>query len=518
MLTVANLLLAVAALPAVFFLLCRYKDYQYERKSAKHGCGKVPYLRNEPFGFKLATSGMQAFKENRVVWTMVGFFKRARARTARIQTPGGGFSIVTQDPENIKAVLATQFKEYDLQFRYKVFQPLLGDGIFTLSGNGWHHTRAMLRPQFTTEQVSRLNDLEHHSQVLIERFREKSHTGVPFDVQEFFFNLTLDTATEFLFGQSTNCNSFQGEKAKNDIDTALRPSSEDFMNYFNIGQKWLLYRSIGDRLYYLVTGKDFKDSIKVCHSFVDYYVNKSLKLAEEQDAHEKENQGRYIFLNELTKETRDPILMRDQAMNILIAGRDTTASLLSFIIAFLVRRKDVFEKLRTEILNDFGTGTEKITFQSLKRCEYLKNVINETLRVCPIVPRSARQSNCDTTLPRGGGPDESEPVFVPKGTSVAYSIFALQHDKELWGEDADEFRPERWETQRAQPWTYVPFSGGPRICLGQQFALTEAAYVIVRLCQTFSDITTTPENLEDFKHYVALTSCVAGGVNVVFKE
>jgi cytochrome P450 len=72
----------------------------------------------------------------------------------------------------------------------------------------------------------------------------------------------------------------------------------------------------------------------------------------------------------------------------------------------------------------------------------------------------------DTTLPRGGGLDGSSPVFVAKGDLVYWSSFSMHRRKDVYGPDADECRPERWETLRPG-WAYVPFSGGPRICLGR---------------------------------------------------
>jgi cytochrome P450 len=109
------------------------------------------------------------------------------------------------------------------------------------------------------------------------------------------------------------------------------------------------------------------------------------------------------------------------------------------------------------------------------------------LRVHPVVPGNGRFAIKDTVLPRGGGPDGQQPLFVPKGTMVGYSVFTMHRRKDIYGPDAEEYRPERWETLRPG-WEYLPFNGGPRICLGQQYALTEASYVTVRLVQEFSRI------------------------------
>jgi cytochrome P450 len=109
------------------------------------------------------------------------------------------------------------------------------------------------------------------------------------------------------------------------------------------------------------------------------------------------------------------------------------------------------------------------------------------LRLYPSVPGNARFANKNTTIPLGGGPDGKSPVFIPKGGTVVYSTYSMHHRKDLYGEDADEYKPERWENLRVG-WGYLPFNGGPRICVGQQFALTEGGYTIVRLLQEFEKI------------------------------
>ncbi|MCJ1366262.1 hypothetical protein MMC16_005389 [Acarospora aff. strigata] len=117
----------------------------------------------------------------------------------------------------------------------------------------------------------------------------------------------------------------------------------------------------------------------------------------------------------------------------------------------------------------------------------MRFVLNESFRL--IVPANHNVRLClkDCVLPSGGGSDGTAPVFVPQGTRVTVNFGAMHRDRDIWGEDADRFRPERWETLK-QGWHYLPFSGGPRICPGQQIALTESAYVLVRLMQEFENI------------------------------
>ncbi len=86
-----------------------------------------------------------------------------------------------------------------------------------------------------------------------------------------------------------------------------------------------------------------------------------------------------------------------------------------------------------------------------------------------------RQACKDTVLPVGGGPDGKAPIFVRKGVAVSYCVYAMQRRKDIYGEDANEFRPDRWDpSERSQPdlrhinWGYLPFNGGPRVCLGRE--------------------------------------------------
>jgi cytochrome P450 len=221
---------------------------------------------------------------------------------------------------------------------------------------------------------------------------------------------------------------------------------------------------------------------------VDKFVARALEYrrahrAGEKFSDERENR-KYIFANELALATDDPIQIRAELLNILLAGRDTTAGLLSNTFFVLARRPDVWAKLQSEVNQ---LGGKRPDYETLRNMKYLKYVLNESLRLYPSVPGNARFANKATTIPVGGGPDGKSPIFIPKGGTVVYSTYSMHRDKKLYGEDAEEYKPERWETLRVG-WGYLPFNGGPRICVGQQFALTEAGYTIVRLLQNFARI------------------------------
>lgn len=505
-----GLLIAIVVVyKVVQFLLYKY----YARKL---GCSPPTYISSDHmFGFKAAFELLKSKSNGTFPMYSHERFEKYGSDTAKMMV-AGSVLFVTRDPENIKALLGTQFNDYDLGIRHRQFLPLLGDGIFTLDSQGWKHSRAMLRPQFAREQVAHVKMLEPHVKHLITHI--KKYNGSKFDIQEYFFKLTLDSATEFLFGESVEslCDDSINMTPTGQCDPTLK---QEFAYHFNYAQMTLASRAVLQDLYFLYNPGQFKTSCQKVHDLTDFFVNQALDTSKEEL--DKKLHGGYVFLYELVKQTRDPKVLRDQALNILLAGRDTTAGLLSFALFELSRNPKYWNKLRDEIEQHFGLGEdaaiEEITFEALKKCEYLKAFINETLRLYPSVPQNFRTANKHTSLPRGGGKDETAPIFIPKNTVITYPVFSTHRMTKYYGKDASEFRPERWfeDSTRKLGWAYLPFNGGPRICLGQQFALTEASYVLTRLVQLFTTLN-PGEQSEEYppKLNSQLTVCLEKGCHI----
>jgi cytochrome P450 len=193
----------------------------------------------------------------------------------------------------------------------------------------------------------------------------------------------------------------------------------------------------------------------------------------------------------------------------MIAGRDTTAALLGWCLVRLALHPDIYSSLRATCLRDFPSDTQP-DFAQLKSCRPLQHFIQEVLRLHPPVPVNNRLCVKDTTLPLGGGPDQSSPIAVRAGQPVVFSVYMMHKRKDLWGEDALEFRPSRWE-RKVPPWQWLPFLGGPRVCLGQQFALTEAGFLLVRLLREFDAVQAVDESeMRKMKKGLGLTMCKLG--------
>lgn len=256
------------------------------------------------------------------------------------------------------------------------------------------------------------------------------------------------------------------------------------------------------------------NSVKIIHKFADDTVYEAIERVRHNDL-EKDGsmkKERYVFLHELLKQTQDPYTLRSELLNVLLAGRDTTAGLLSNTWHVLARRPDVWAKLQAEI--DVLNG-ERPDYAQIKEMKYLRYVLNESLRLMPVVPGNNRVAVRDTVLPLGGGKDGKSPLFVPKGEIVAYNVWAMHRRQDFYGPDSMEFKPERWEHLRPG-WEYLPFNGGPRICIGQQFALLEASYTTIRLMQQFQRV--EPRDDREWTEFLTLTLASGVGCHVALFE
>uniref|UniRef100_A0A8C0AK17 Thromboxane-A synthase n=1 Tax=Bos mutus grunniens TaxID=30521 RepID=A0A8C0AK17_BOSMU len=167
-----------------------------------------------------------------------------------------------------------------------------------------------------------------------------------------------------------------------------------------------------------------------------------------------------------------------QSIIFIFAGYETTSSTLSFLLYILATHPDVQQKLQVEIDATFPNKAPP-TYDVLAQMEYLDMVVNETLRMFPIVIRLERLCKKDV---------EIHGVSIPKGTTVMVPISVLHKDPQLWPEP-EEFRPERFSKKNKDsinPYVYLPFGTGPRNCIGMRFAIMNMKLAIVRVLQNFS--------------------------------
>lgn len=224
----------------------------------------------------------------------------------------------------------------------------------------------------------------------------------------------------------------------------------------------------------------YNAGIKYIEKFMEPYIEQALALPPDELEKLSKTDKDFTFLHNIARYSRDRKVIRDQIMAVLLAGRDTTAATLSWTIYHLCKTPEVVKRLRQEILRVVGPFGNKPTYENLKELTYLTHIINETLRMYPAVPYNIRAALEDSSLP---SPDGKPPIAVLKGDIVVYSALSMQRRRDIYPEvsetfaDPAVFSPDRWDHWTPKPWTYVPFNGGPRICVGQNFAMTEMAYI-----------------------------------------
>jgi cytochrome P450 len=408
----------------------------------------------------------------------------------------GSRKIHSIDPQNVQAVMSANFKSWGVQpLRLFAFKPLIGQGIMGTDGYLWEHSRALLKPAFARKEISDLPAFEVHVQNMLNKI---PRDGSTVDLRPLFTRMALDASSEMLFGES--------------LDMLGSPTAENeaWLRSMNYGQMMLGKRMQLPQWNIFTQDPKFWASCKSVHNFVAQKVEAVFGQPDK-----REGASRYVLAKELLKETSDRDTIRNELLNVFLPAHEATGVALTNIFFNVARYPNVWRKLREETLA-LPPG-QPITFESLKSMKYLQSVINESLRLNPSIGTTSRIALTDTVLPRGGGADGTSPIFVRKGDIFSISFYSLHRRKDLFGEDAEQFRPERWEALRPAPWTYLPFSGGPRVCIGQQMALTQTAYTIVRFMQTFKGL----ENRDpvwEFQELYTLSTQSRNGCQVAFTE
>ncbi|KAJ7689585.1 cytochrome P450 monooxygenase CYP63 [Mycena rosella] len=414
--------------------------------------------------------------------------------------------IITVDENFMKFVSATGFSHFEKGILWhERIDKLLGTGLFNAEGELWKTGRATTRPFFAKERISDFEIFERTTAHALDLFASRSRDDLPIDVQDLMSRFTLDSASEFLFGIKLDTLSQPltvpgkvklGPKGSVPIDGATE--FDEFTEAFERvavvitrrgtqGNTWPLLELFEDKT---------ESSIATIMNWMEPVVERALA---EKDSRKRAGvetaANENVFLDFLASRTDDVEHIRYELITYLIASRDTTASLLTFVMYFFAMYPAVCDRLRNEILAALGSERSP-TYDALRNLKYLRAVLNETLRLFPSAPLIARTSpNTPLVIPAS----QQHALYFPPRTQVMMVSLILHRRQDLWGEDAHEFRPERWldpaTTAKVDttPFMYCPFSGGPRICIGQEFALNQAGFFVVKLLQHFKAFRLAPK-------------------------
>ena len=482
----------------IFSLTSRVRLYLYRRRRIdQHGCKPAPGVqqRDPIFGLDVMFQVLSSFRNN----------KRNASLAQSFSTYGNTFQaqvynttkVFTIAPTNLQSVFSTDFDSWGIApLRLFFFGPFIGKGVMTTDGEFWSHSRALLKPTFSRQQISDLSAFTIHIDHLLTALPKDSAIV---DLKPYFEKLALDSSTEFLFGTST-CS----------LSPNTTLDAKAFLQAYNYGQAGIGKRMQLPQWNFLTRDKRFWRACALARSFVERHVAQA--LSSPSDPNGKPTK-RLVLAHELAAQTKDRTDIVNQLLNVFLPAHDATAVALTNIFFHISRHPEVYAALRQEVLS-MGSHTEW-TFERLKGCKMLQAVMNETFRLNPSIGQMNRIALRDTVLPTGGGPDGSSPVYVTKGTVMTTSFYALHRLKELWGEDAEDWKPERWLDSKVKPghWTFLPFGGGPRICIGMQLALTEVGYTTARLVQRYQMLECTDE-VREFVEEWKITTVSRNGAKV----
>ena len=411
-------LLGVLALVACLYSQTELRDWHryYQANRERAGCAPLPAYPRDIFGVRFLLDSVRQTRANDLL--------QARARALREVgrghtfvhklAPEPGFAVSTDEPEVVKAVLATRFDDWALpRVRQRAFRPVLGRrSIFQTNGPEWQHARAALRPAFVRDNVRDMACLDRHIVKLLARVRAAE--GAPVDLQVLFAMLTMDSISDFMFGQSTDA-----------LGAAETPDALRFGQCFDRSMYKVANRARLGWLTQVLPDRELDVDTDFLRRYAAKYVEEAKRRTHNKEAAAEEGGGsgeKYVFLDDLIRSGEPDEVVRDQLLSIFLAGRDTTTSVLTFLFAQLARRPEMAAAIRREI-RDLDLGPDPAagpSWDQLRGMTYLNWAVREALRLNPPVATNSREAVRDTVLPTGGGPDGTSPTVVLKGTILRY--------------------------------------------------------------------------------------------------
>nr|QNN89145.1 cytochrome P450 [Achyranthes bidentata] len=388
--------------------------------------------------------------------------------------------VVTSDPRNLEHLLKTKFTNFPKggYFRNSL-RDLLGDGIFNADDETWQRQRKTASIEFHSARFRQLTAeslLELVHKRLLPVLDESLQKNISIDLQDVLLRLTFDNVCMIAFGVDPGCLS---------LGLPEIPFAQAFENATEATVlRFVSPTCVWKTLRYLNMGpeKALKESITGVNKFADEVIRTRKKELALQDENSKQRSDLLTVFMRLKDENRQPFsdkFLRDICVNFILAGRDTSSVALSWFFWLINQNPEIEEKILAEICRLIsernGDNKEPIIFQpeEIKRMDYLQAAISEALRLYPSVPVDHKEVVEDDVFPDG--------TVLKKGTKVIYAIYAMGRMEAIWGKDCREYKPERWlrdgRFMNESAYKFTAFNGGPRLCLGKDFAYYQMKFV-----------------------------------------
>ncbi|CAA3023754.1 cytochrome P450 86B1-like [Olea europaea subsp. europaea] len=399
--------------------------------------------------------------------------------------------VVTSDPRNVEYLLKTNFSNFPKgEYFRNTVRDLLGDGIFNADDKIWQRQRKTASLEFHSARFRQMTtesllELVHARLLLV--LEDAVNQSVPIDLQDILLRLTFDNVCMIAFGVDPGClrpglpeipfaKAFEAATEATILRFVIPTLMWKTMRFFNLGTEGKLMKSIEGV-------DDFAQEVIRARK-------KELSL-ESLDVNKQRTDLLTVFMG-LKDEDEQPFsdkFLRDICVNFILAGRDTSSVALSWFFWLLNQNPEVEQKILAEIcgiINEREDNKEKgddfvLKPEEVKKMEYLQAALSEALRLYPSVPVDHKEVLEDDKFPDG--------TVVKKGTKVVYAIYAMGRMEGIWGKDCREFKPERWLNNgrftSESAYKFTAFNGGPRLCLGKDFAYYQMKFAAAAILYRF---------------------------------
>ncbi|XP_021892346.1 alkane hydroxylase MAH1-like [Carica papaya] len=408
--------------------------------------------------------------------------------------------LVTVDPANIHYIMSSNFSNFPKGSEFKKIFDVLGDGIFNADNELWKNQRKtaqsfMSHRGFYKFLVKTSRDKVENG--LIPVLEHVAEHGLMVDLQDLFQRFTFDSTCKLVTGYDPGCLSLdfpeiEFAKALDDAEEVI------FYRHIKPQILWKLQKLLG-------IGEE-KKMIKAYQTF-DRVISSYLSLKKEELSQNPESEAMDLLTCYMRLEDNqiknDDKLLRDTFLSLLLAGRDTTSSALSWFFWLISQNPKVEAKIREELNSNIkpSTQTSYLVFHinEVDKLVYLHSALCESLRLYPPVPFQHKEPLKPDVLPSGH--------YVDPKMKILFSLYAMGRMRSIWGEDCYEYKPERWISEQGRikhepSYKFLAFNAGPRTCLGKEVAFTQLKLVAAAI-------------IYNYKLQVVEGQCIEPGISIL---
>ena len=372
----------------------------------------------------------------------------------------GNHAIFINHPDDVQHVLQMNHRNYDKRtFQYRVLSQITGKGLLTHpGGQDWLKKRRIAQPAFNTDSLKNIVPIVVDTiKPMLGRWREISDSGIPLDIDREMMQCALDVVSKALFGADLSDQAYQLTGAVMDALDYLIYQTRTLM----MVPDWVPTRQ----------KRDYQKAMKRIEAVVNRLIDRRSLEEPGEDflgllLGARDDKGQRMLSR---KE------VRDEVVTLLIAGHETVASSLTWSWYLLAQHPDQRKKLREEA--DRVLADRNPTYEDLESLAYTRQVYDEALRLYPPAWLITRRALGEDRL--------RNDTVVAAGSLIIISPYTMHRRPDLWPEP-DAFSPERFgKGQEQHRFGFIPFGGGPRLCIGNRFAYTEAITILAMVSRAF---------------------------------